>query len=439
MVLADHQTAGRGQHGPPGPLPPGRFLFSVVLRPRLPVARWPEIPLAAGCAGGRRPGDRGFGLATKWRTRCSSPRGRRWPHPGRGVRHLPAGDPRHGVNVSQRDSDWPPDLVASAGSLASLGAASRARRSWRRPRPPSRLVWRAARRGLDPVRAAGAGEAPRPPHPLPDGEARPSISGRRELVSARRRRLARLISPRERPERAGADALMLLAVDVGNTTSAGRVHDRRLVASWRLTTRREQTAASTRVHPHMLRSHGSSLRTLTDVAISSTVPAVQRPWRRWRTLLRLSPFSWTRRQRGARHARRLPSRLGPAGSSGRGSRGSLRTAVSSSSISAPRRPSSACRPWGSSSRRHRPGDRTAAEALTAGRPGSRVDLVRRRAPSPQHGEPTSVGHRLWLTPAWSTPCHAVRAEWRARQGSGDGRLVGLMTASRARSTSSTRT
>ncbi|MFI5008382.1 MAG: biotin--[acetyl-CoA-carboxylase] ligase, partial [Solirubrobacterales bacterium] len=51
VVLADHQTAGRGQHGRAWTAPAGTaLLFSVVLRPRLPVARWPEIPLAAGCA-----------------------------------------------------------------------------------------------------------------------------------------------------------------------------------------------------------------------------------------------------------------------------------------------------------------------------------------------------------------------------------------------------
>jgi type III pantothenate kinase len=71
---------------------------------------------------------------------------------------------------------------------------------------------------------------------------------------------------------------MLLAVDVGNTNvKLGVYDDRRLVASWRLTTRREQTADEYGVFTHtMLRSHGIEPAEVTDVAVSSTVPAVQR-------------------------------------------------------------------------------------------------------------------------------------------------------------------
>ncbi|HEY7139165.1 MAG TPA: type III pantothenate kinase [Methylomirabilota bacterium] len=71
---------------------------------------------------------------------------------------------------------------------------------------------------------------------------------------------------------------MLLAVDVGNTNvKLGVYDDRRLVASWRLTTRREQTADEYGVFTHtMLRSHGLEPSRVTDVAISATVPAVQR-------------------------------------------------------------------------------------------------------------------------------------------------------------------
>ena len=71
---------------------------------------------------------------------------------------------------------------------------------------------------------------------------------------------------------------MLLAIDVGNTNvKLGVYDDRRLVASWRLTTRREQTADEYGVFSHaMLRSHGLEPPAVTDVAVSSTVPAVQR-------------------------------------------------------------------------------------------------------------------------------------------------------------------
>ena len=71
---------------------------------------------------------------------------------------------------------------------------------------------------------------------------------------------------------------MLLAVDVGNTNvKLGVYDDRRLVTSWRLTTRREQTADEYGVFTHtMLRSHRIEPTQIADVAISSTVPAVQR-------------------------------------------------------------------------------------------------------------------------------------------------------------------
>ena len=128
VVLADHQTAGRGRHGRSWTAPGGTaLLFSVVLRPRLPVARWPRDPAGDGLRGGRRPGDRGSGLGQRssgrttcssaggsWRASCAERSGRhcrRWSILG------------IGVNVSQRDPDWPPDLAATAGSLASLGAS----------------------------------------------------------------------------------------------------------------------------------------------------------------------------------------------------------------------------------------------------------------------------------------------------------------------------
>src|SRR5262245_35225050 len=71
---------------------------------------------------------------------------------------------------------------------------------------------------------------------------------------------------------------MLMAVDVGNTNVKLGIYDgQNLIASWRLTTRREQTADEYGVFTHtMLRSHGLEPPAITDVAISSTVPAVQR-------------------------------------------------------------------------------------------------------------------------------------------------------------------
>jgi BirA family biotin operon repressor/biotin-[acetyl-CoA-carboxylase] ligase len=51
VALAEHQTAGRGRLGRTWVDEPGRgLLFSVVLRPPPPVARWPELTLVAARA-----------------------------------------------------------------------------------------------------------------------------------------------------------------------------------------------------------------------------------------------------------------------------------------------------------------------------------------------------------------------------------------------------
>jgi BirA family biotin operon repressor/biotin-[acetyl-CoA-carboxylase] ligase len=48
-VAADQQTAGRGRLGRSWEAPPGRaLLFSVLLRPELPMERWPELSAVAG-------------------------------------------------------------------------------------------------------------------------------------------------------------------------------------------------------------------------------------------------------------------------------------------------------------------------------------------------------------------------------------------------------
>ncbi|WP_310964438.1 biotin--[acetyl-CoA-carboxylase] ligase [Nocardioides terrisoli] len=51
VVVADHQTAGRGRLDRSWQTPPGTALtFSAVVDPGLPDARWPLVPLAAGLA-----------------------------------------------------------------------------------------------------------------------------------------------------------------------------------------------------------------------------------------------------------------------------------------------------------------------------------------------------------------------------------------------------
>ncbi len=70
---------------------------------------------------------------------------------------------------------------------------------------------------------------------------------------------------------------MLLVFDVGNTnTKLGVFEGRELVASWRLTSRREQTADEYGVFTHaLLREKGIEPTVVHGVAISSTVPRVQ--------------------------------------------------------------------------------------------------------------------------------------------------------------------
>lgn len=71
---------------------------------------------------------------------------------------------------------------------------------------------------------------------------------------------------------------MLLLLEVGNTNTGVGVHDgQRLVASWRLTSRREQTADEYGVFIQtLLRTRDIEPRGITAVAISNVVPPVQR-------------------------------------------------------------------------------------------------------------------------------------------------------------------
>ena len=125
VVLADHQTAGRGRLGRPWAAPTGTgLLFSVVLRPPLPLARWAEIPLAAGCAIAEGlEAVSGLAVRLKWPNDVMA-EGRKLA----GILAEGVAGPAPvvvlgiGVNVSQAEGDWPPDLAGQAASLAILGA-----------------------------------------------------------------------------------------------------------------------------------------------------------------------------------------------------------------------------------------------------------------------------------------------------------------------------
>jgi BirA family transcriptional regulator, biotin operon repressor / biotin---[acetyl-CoA-carboxylase] ligase len=158
VVLADYQTTGRGQRGRGWIAPPGAaLLFSVVLRPSLPIARWPEIPLMAGCAIAE--GMEAVGPLTaelKWPNDVVVEDRKVAGILAEGVASRPGlvllGI---GVNVAQRDADWPAALASRARSLAALGAPVR-----REPLLEALLgrlaTWYAVllEEGFEPVRAA---------------------------------------------------------------------------------------------------------------------------------------------------------------------------------------------------------------------------------------------------------------------------------------------
>src|SRR6266581_8992999 len=72
---------------------------------------------------------------------------------------------------------------------------------------------------------------------------------------------------------------MLLVIEVGNTnTKVGVFSGSRLLASWRLTTRREQTADEYGVFIQtLLGTRGIEQQRITGVAISHVVPTVPQP------------------------------------------------------------------------------------------------------------------------------------------------------------------
>ena len=124
VVVADHQTAGRGRRDRRWTAPPGTgLLLSSLLRPTSPPARWPALTLLAA------------GAVVEAVDRCAAVTARIRPPNDVlvGERKL-AGILAEavvgvrpfvvlgiGVNVAQRPGDWPADLAGRAVSLAELG------------------------------------------------------------------------------------------------------------------------------------------------------------------------------------------------------------------------------------------------------------------------------------------------------------------------------
>lgn len=173
VVLANHQTAGRGRRGRTWTSAPGHaLLLSIVLRPTLPVARWPELALAAGCAVAEAIED----------VALVAPR-LKWPNDVLlGDRKLAgiltegvAGEAPLvilgiGVNVSGLGDAWPAELRGRAVALAEvapdvsrpalLAALLRRLNAWyevlqTRGLEPVRAAWRARARLGERLRVAG--------------------------------------------------------------------------------------------------------------------------------------------------------------------------------------------------------------------------------------------------------------------------------------------
>jgi BirA family transcriptional regulator, biotin operon repressor / biotin---[acetyl-CoA-carboxylase] ligase len=122
VVIADHQTAGRGRRGRSWVAPAGKALtFSVVLRPSIPPARAPELTLVAAVALAEAARDLGAASARiKWPNDIEC-RGRKLAGiltelraEADRIRHVVLGI---GLNVSTEMHDFPEELQDVATSL----------------------------------------------------------------------------------------------------------------------------------------------------------------------------------------------------------------------------------------------------------------------------------------------------------------------------------
>lgn len=67
IILAEHQTAGRGRRGASWFSPAGEALaFSILVRPTEPKSLWPRLALAAGLAVAEALGNHGLQAGIKW-------------------------------------------------------------------------------------------------------------------------------------------------------------------------------------------------------------------------------------------------------------------------------------------------------------------------------------------------------------------------------------
>lgn len=182
VVVADHQTAGRGRWGRSWYGTPGSSLmFSVVLRPRLPRARLGLLPIAAGlaCAAALEELS-GLPLRLKWPNDVTC-RGcklagilveSRFEHGA-----LRAAVCGIGINLFQRPEDFPAEIAGRATSVAAEVGALAFGRVPARAELLGAVLW-----GLE--QRVALLEQPAPPDDLlAEAAARSEILGREVVVA----------------------------------------------------------------------------------------------------------------------------------------------------------------------------------------------------------------------------------------------------------------
>ena len=106
VLVADHQTAGRGRLGRSWTAPPGSgFALSVLLRPEVPLERWTWLPLLAGLA-----------VSDALRQQTGLPAEVKWPNDV-----LVLGRKLCGVLAERVETDSGPAVVLGMGVNVSLG------------------------------------------------------------------------------------------------------------------------------------------------------------------------------------------------------------------------------------------------------------------------------------------------------------------------------
>lgn len=115
VVVAEHQSAGRGRLDRAWQTPPrSSLMFSVLLRPSVPVASWPMLPLLTGYAVVAAVADRVPDVALKWPNDVLVPDADGWGRKLAGILverietpDGPAAVIGCGINVSQATSELP--------------------------------------------------------------------------------------------------------------------------------------------------------------------------------------------------------------------------------------------------------------------------------------------------------------------------------------------